>query len=1004
MAVLTVGLAGDESSGEEASCSDDQWEVLPDDSASICGVAPRRCKAKLNESDLARLRSLVQRDDRFARVLDDSCRAVHEAVVAGNTGPVLALLASFMWRCLCISWEVDSGVSKARLQSNIMRMGDELRALKSDFQSARRLYFKELVGLRDQVRKIDKNWLVEVSHAVYQQDPVMYYEPLKHLDAEVRGHVAEVVEEKLKLVLSRLRGDEGKPQLQDAGTSPRAEDLSDKVAAEEAKVALRAAKQEAMKARAEARDAAAKCKEAEAECKEAEVALDAARRDRASLDDALRDRCSVDARAASENEALRSHIRDLENELQSCQVVVGESWVQFGQLAEQLEKCVPQVQLPSELGQHGSERLASTASAAPERLSQGAHLGEIPHQAVALLGSSDGSHSGSTPPIDSETRRVRGFCDGPRSIEGDYARPAAAARRFCQGTLTLVKDLLKVHSEQPDPAVIARNAVEKAELTALAEKDAREAEAAAAATAAATTAATAKAEAMRAQAEADLEAKRANRFQCDLEQAVEELRVARIAADVAEAAQAAAERVAEVERAAAMEAIVAAQAAFAGCAQDKGSNARALENLRDENRSLKTEIQQLQAMLDRLSKQEPKDEADFVGRMPPSAPRDAALTWRTPGGNVFVRLFQDALDRVERRRNLQERVQRARAEEILDVLKAELLESLRREHEGGGFELAPVEAALLLKLLSIHTMPVHSRSSPERHEADIEAASPEHNEGQTIVVSETHGGIADVLIFSPGRVTREDLIVSAASRRRSSRAHSPVEKSHGQLSRPSSRCSSRSPSPCRDRGFLEFSSSSRLAVTSGLIDDGLQAGQAGLEHLGLVGSALFCGAPCAALDALRGAVSKEVASVPGLADILSNSLRQRPASAAVGSATAVARAARLQGRLQRPASALLASLKQGVEIVHSNGAPKECITQFPSAERPRAHREPRLQALSGTREASLLRQAQRLLESAPGAAAEYACTSSKREKRPASAGASRLGRHVGRIPSAPTLH
>merc|ERR1711963_389628 len=44
-----------------------------------------------------------------------------------------------------------------------------------------------------------------VARVVYEEEPVMYYEPLQHLDEALRQQVTEIVEEKLKLLLKRIQ-------------------------------------------------------------------------------------------------------------------------------------------------------------------------------------------------------------------------------------------------------------------------------------------------------------------------------------------------------------------------------------------------------------------------------------------------------------------------------------------------------------------------------------------------------------------------------------------------------------------------------------------------------------------------------------------------------------------------------------------------------------------------------------------------------------------------------
>eukprot|EP00913_Durusdinium_trenchii_P016151 g15178.t1 len=62
---------------------------------------------------------------------------------------------------------------------------------------------RELVSHREKLRRLENT--EEIERLVYEEEPVMFYEPLNYLDDDTKMHVAEVIEEKLKLLLGRLQ-------------------------------------------------------------------------------------------------------------------------------------------------------------------------------------------------------------------------------------------------------------------------------------------------------------------------------------------------------------------------------------------------------------------------------------------------------------------------------------------------------------------------------------------------------------------------------------------------------------------------------------------------------------------------------------------------------------------------------------------------------------------------------------------------------------------------------
>jgi hypothetical protein len=208
--------------------------VMPEQSVTSRGMLKRKDKAYVCEREMAELRRLVQSDDRFGRSLEKTCEAVYECISVGNPSPVLALLASLVWRSLCIIWELEpkSGMPKSHLRSKIEGLEGVHQTVVHSFDGARAKYLKELVSLRDQIRRLDKKALVEISKLVYQEDPVMYYEPLQYLGEAERQHVAEIVEEKMKLLFSRLKAPDATEDSETSATDNARADANAREAAD----------------------------------------------------------------------------------------------------------------------------------------------------------------------------------------------------------------------------------------------------------------------------------------------------------------------------------------------------------------------------------------------------------------------------------------------------------------------------------------------------------------------------------------------------------------------------------------------------------------------------------------------------------------------------------------------------------------------------------------------------------------------------------------------------
>lgn len=158
----------------------------------------------------AELRLLVEKDERFALTLEKTNKEVQQ-LVAGDAckkkGNSLNILASMMWRTVKILWEIEDQeeVPKLRQRQKVEIVMDELHIREDLLKDCRRAYLKELSTLRDRIRVVeDPAILDDIYSLVYEEDPVMYYEPLQFVKEErIKMFVAEVVEEKLKLIMTR---------------------------------------------------------------------------------------------------------------------------------------------------------------------------------------------------------------------------------------------------------------------------------------------------------------------------------------------------------------------------------------------------------------------------------------------------------------------------------------------------------------------------------------------------------------------------------------------------------------------------------------------------------------------------------------------------------------------------------------------------------------------------------------------------------------------------------
>lgn len=155
------------------------------------------------------LRQLVEKDERFAQSLEKTNSDIQQLMAETDSNKVqgvLALLARMMWNTLQILWDLEeSSIPKLHTKQKLEVVVDEFRCVQEQLHECRRAYLKELSTLRERLRLYEDPTLRDAIHnAVYEEDPVMYYEPLQFVeDEQIKEFVAEVVEEKLKLIMTR---------------------------------------------------------------------------------------------------------------------------------------------------------------------------------------------------------------------------------------------------------------------------------------------------------------------------------------------------------------------------------------------------------------------------------------------------------------------------------------------------------------------------------------------------------------------------------------------------------------------------------------------------------------------------------------------------------------------------------------------------------------------------------------------------------------------------------
>ncbi|CAD7934344.1 unnamed protein product [Amoebophrya sp. A25] len=196
--------------------------------------------------DKAELRNLVQRNEKFAAMLEEVTNSGMSALQpTAQAGALLKFLAEFMWKTLLLMWEVESSLEHSdpkHPRQMIQSLKEENDLFREDLDDCRRSYLKEMTAMRDQIRILDPRQVGHIQKLVYGdadpskgmppddaysgenngEQPIMFYEPTRYLPDNLRQFVAEVVEEKLKLLLFRIAEDDASG---DAGERERRRSL-----------------------------------------------------------------------------------------------------------------------------------------------------------------------------------------------------------------------------------------------------------------------------------------------------------------------------------------------------------------------------------------------------------------------------------------------------------------------------------------------------------------------------------------------------------------------------------------------------------------------------------------------------------------------------------------------------------------------------------------------------------------------------------------------------------
>lgn len=574
-----VQMAQPNDEAAEESCWMDE-SVMPEDSVTGRGrMAQRKDQTSLCEREMAELRRLVSSDDRFGSALERTCQAVYECISNSNPSPILALLASLVWRSLCVAWELEpqAKLPKARLRSKIAGLEDGQQQIASNLEDARSKYLRELVALRDQVRNMDGRKFAAVQNVVYSEEPVMFYEPLKYVSEQTQQHVAEIVEEKLKLLVARLQEVPYEPLPKQPGKEKeedgKVEDGFDKdmegerrkmskanaEATRRVKLQFERHTAEAEAAKREAEDAAGQLAK---QCEESQTQVISLR---------------------GELESLQQQCSAAEAEISSLMTAAREEW-------EDLSTIDASLALPPPPDVRDTTSLSNGSGAGGGVDDFSARVREPVQYVVEMLG---------------EQKQIR---------RQNTAKLEMAA-------LELEKMKLEVPEPQATGHIVA--------------------EVSAASTA------------------AEVSAKAAAECEAGLRQALDEQEEAR---KVAEERANAREKEQVVLRSE-IERLQATQNPGAMSVESLSAKDEELATAQETIEQLKDEVERLRALIDELSGGEgqAREKLKAVG-----------LVWRTPTQKVFDRLWQDSVDRQERRKSLIASVAQARDDHALEIFKSSL--------------------------------------------------------------------------------------------------------------------------------------------------------------------------------------------------------------------------------------------------------------------------------------------------------------------------------------------
>ena len=111
-----------------------------------------------------------------------------------------------MWRVMVLMWDMESSsdlLPRLHVKQKIDELTEENNTFREDLAECRRTYLKELTALRDQLRSLEDEQVLQIRNLVYEEQPIMFYEPVKYLkDEGLKDFIGEVVEEKMKVLYS----------------------------------------------------------------------------------------------------------------------------------------------------------------------------------------------------------------------------------------------------------------------------------------------------------------------------------------------------------------------------------------------------------------------------------------------------------------------------------------------------------------------------------------------------------------------------------------------------------------------------------------------------------------------------------------------------------------------------------------------------------------------------------------------------------------------------------